>query len=637
MGQESFSLTIPNHVTNNAAESGLAPDKADKQDKYSFEKLKSKVSRISKQWKDEKALTDERRELRYLNVNVEEERKTGRFKPHEIYIPIRLIDDNIRKEAPQYIAYLTSSRNSAIFKCKTELDPSLDIQVLENSFTKMVRFLGWELPFFKNLDGTQHHGWACVEVVFDSDKPGHFAVEDIAHENLWFSIDLENLQRGPFLVRNCKVTKEEISKFKDVNEEEVANLFKDIDKEEGYLYATTEVQKVFYKNEDNGLIYVCWLCYDRSKTFLRPPKPLWLGKMYQVKDTLTQQPLLGVDNQPVQAKIYETQYPIELLPYIVSENGRLVSVKGRAFFDEYVQEASSSLVSSIVNSWYLASQVMASPSNPVSGGQAEETDIVIKMGKIYSEPLEFFHMPYPDATGMSLVQGLITQNQSETSNVNFAVNNREDSRKTAKEITAAQSQASLLSGVQVTLYSIFLRNVLTRCWSIAKSQMEQGLLETSLNPAFLNYDYDLYSAGDSEVITRDEQLSKLQQAWPVFATTPAAPIILKAIVDLAFPMLAEDINKALTGTNPASIVAAMMATIQGFMKECPQAIQPQDQVKLQQVLQEGQQYLQQNKPTEQGLPHGKPIGENTETTNPTNSQPAQPIGSTSTTANATTA
>lgn len=601
MGQEAFALNTPDSTSD--INQSDATSSNPKEPKYTFEKLKGLVSRISKQWKDEKALTDERRELRYLNVNVEEERRTGRFKPHEIYIPIRIIDNNIRKEAPQYIAYLTTSRNAAIFKPKQD-DVELPMQVIENKFTKMVRYPGWEIPFFKNLDGAQEHGWACVEIVFDSDKPGHFAIEDIAHENLWFSIDLENIQRGPFLARNCRVTRAELEKFKDVNQDEVELLFKDTDKEEGNLYSTVEVQKLFYRNEDDGLIYVCWLSYDRSKAFIRPPKPLWLGKKHLVKDTLGQSVIAAV-------KIFETQYPIEMLPYVVSENGRLVSIKGRAFYDEYIQESCSSLVSSIVNSWYLASQVMASPSNPVSGGSAEETDVVIKTGKIYSEPLTFFHMPYPDMGGMGLVEGLMTQNQSETSQVNFAVNNRQDSRKTAKEITAAQSQASLLSGVQVTLYSIFLRNVWTRCWAIAKSQLDQGLItDVMVSPEYLALDYELYSAGDSEVISRDEQLGKLQQAWPVFESTPAAPIILSAIVDLAFPTIAEEINKALQGTNPASIVAAMSAAIQGLVTEMHGAIQPQDMQKLQQVLQEGQTYLQQHQPTAQGNPHGEPISQN---------------------------
>lgn len=597
--QEAFALTSPQGTSDQSAFKSNEAEAKPADDKYSFEKLKGKVSRISKSWKDEKSLSDERRELRYLNVNCEEERRTGRFKPHEIYIPIRIIDDNIRKEAPQYISYLTSSRNAAIFKPRDtrNFPQGLSIQELENGFTRMVRYNGWEIPFFKGLDGTQLHGWSAVEVVFDSDKPGHFAIEDIAHENLWFSIDLENSQKAPFLVRNCKVTKEELLKFKDVDKDEVEQLFKDMDKEEGNLYATQEVQKTFYRNEEDGLIYVCWLKYDTGKAFIRAPKPLWLGKMFIVNDSLTGQAVMGLSGKPTMAKIYETQYPIEIHPYIISENGRITSVKGRAFFDEYVQEASSSLVSSIVNAWHLASQVMASPSNPVSGGGVEETDVIIRTGKIYSEPLDFFHMPYPDSGGMNIVEGLITRNQVETTNVNFAVNNREDSRKTAKEIQAAQSQASLLSGVQVVLYSIFLRNVFTRCWAIAKSQLEQGLIaDVYIPPEYMAFEYDLYAAGDTEVLQRDEQLAKLQQAWPVFSTTPAAPIILRAIVDLAFPMLAEEINRALMSANPAAIMSSLVTVIQGFLTQYSGAIQPEDQQKLQMILQQASQYIQQQSP-----------------------------------------
>jgi hypothetical protein len=449
-----------------------------------------------------------------------------------------------------------------------------------------------------------------VEVTFDADKPGHFAIEPIAHEDLWFAPDLTNIHNAPFLVRNCRVTREQVEAFKNVQEEQINLIFKDTNNDEGKVEALHDIQKIFYKNPKDGLIYVAWLEYTNGTDFLREPQPLWHGRLYIHKEGTTGQPAINqVTGQPITSKIYETQYPIEVNCYSVSENDRLVSLKGRAFMDEYVQEACGSLVSSIVNAWHRASQVMGSPTNPVSAGSPEQTDIVIRGGKLYDNPVNFFHMPYPDATGMQIVEQLITANKAETSQVNFAVNNRQDSRKTAREISAAQSQASLLSGVQVTLYSLFLRNVFTRCWNIVKSQWEQGLITMFTPPdkEYLTLDYTLYSAGDTEVVQRDEQLQKLQQSWPVFETTPAAPIILQAIVDLAFPLMAEKINKALEGTNPANIVASLDQVVKGFMQQYGSQLQPQQIQQLKAVLLEADTYMQHNQPTQQGKPHGKPV------------------------------
>ena len=546
-------------------------------DTIQFKDLQVKVKKLADLWKGEIDATEARRRLRYMEININENRQSGKFKADEIYIPIHVINDNITKESAQYIAYLTTSRNSAIFKPK--IFTQIPMANIENWFTKLVRYPGWEIPFFRVLDGAATHAWDSVEVVFDADKPGHFGIKHLKHENCWFSRDTESLQQQSCIVVNCKCSKAELEKFPEINLEQLDNVFKDkehIQQETSLM----NIQKVFYKEKD-GLVYVCWMNYEKCTDFLRGPKPLWLGRKSMVIDSIS--------GQVVQTpNIYESQFPIEPLLYLMSEDSRIMSSKGRCMLDEYIQEAASSLVSSIVNSWHRASIIMGAPKTPVLGGAIEQTKTPIEGGRWYNQPVDFFHMPYPDAGGMTLVQALLTQNKSETSQVNFAVNNREDSRKTAREISAASQQSTLLSGAQVTLFSMFLRNVFTRCWSIAQSQAQQGLLnQNDLSPEYLNLEYELYSAGDIEVVQREETLQKLQASWPVIANTPAALPVLKDILTLAFPSQADKYVSALeqSGQDSTKISQALALILDTIIKSHSDVIPPEDQQKVQQLLQ----------------------------------------------------
>lgn len=547
-----------------------------------FEKIKGKVMKLKKDWDSEIDETETRRELRYLSVDVEQERVAGKFKQDEIYIPIRIIDDNIRKEAAQYIAYLTTSRNAAVFKSKDPEGKDLNMNLVEREFTGYVRYNGWEIPYFKVLDGAQTHGWDGVEIAFDKDKPGFFTIEHIAHEHLWYPVDTEHLQDSPIVVRNCRVTREKLEKFKNIKQDQVELLFKDKDNQETCESLIT-IQKVFYRID--GIVHICWLDCAKSTDFIRDPKPLFLGRRQILVDSISGTAMVGDD-------IYESQYPIEILPYVVSENGKLKSVKGRVFYDEFVQEAAGSLISSIVNAWHRASQVMGAPKNPsgLTGNSPEVTNTEIIGGKMYNSPIDFFHMPYPDQSGLTIIQALITQNKSETSQVNFAVNNREDSRKTAREISAAASQASLLSGVQVTLFSIFLRNVFTRCWSISQSMIQQGYLLTSLPPDYHSINYELYSAGDTEVVMREEMLARMQMSWSVVANTPAALPFLKDILSLAFPAHSDKYIKALEEANiEKNVIKGLASVVEAALASNPEIVPPQDLPNLQMLLQAAKQ------------------------------------------------
>lgn len=550
---------------------------------YDFKGLQDKVRFLSSKWKGRMDEAIKRRLLRMMEVNNDEERRKGRFKADEIYIPIHVIDDNISKEAPSYISFLTESKNSAIFKAQGVSQP-VNFEPLERVFTSAVRYEGYEQDIFTVIDGFQLHGVDYLEVKYDDQKPGYFSFEQLGYENVWYPINVERnkLQLSPIIVRQCKVTKEELEAFPDVNQEQVDILFKDkLEDNPENLYV--DIQKVYYRMK--GIVNICWMKFDKSTDFVRAPKPLFLGRIKSVVDQFSGI-TISSDN------IYESFYPIVPFPYAITENKQLCETMGRAKKDENVQEAVSSLVSSIVNSYHRASNVMWAPKNPTSTAQIEQLDLVIENGRGLSQPIDFFHMDYPDESGMGLVNGILTQNKSETSQINFAVGNRQDyaSRKTAEEIKTAKQTSVKLGTTQIVLFSTAWREVMTMGFLIFKSQVEQGTIKlVDLDPSLLQYKLTILAAGEIEVVQRQETLVNLQNMWAIISQTPAAIPVLKDILRLMVPSYADKYIQAIEQGDPKNnLIQGLAMIITEIAKQHPEVIPPQSYEQLSVLLKEAQ-------------------------------------------------
>jgi hypothetical protein len=125
----------------------------------------------------------------------------------------------------------------------------------------------------------------------------------------------------------------------------------------------------------------------------------------------------------------------------------------------------------------------------------------------------------------------------ESGDVNYAVQSNKSTRKTAAEVNLAKSESDLLTSVQVTLLSIALRNVYTRCFDIYIMRVKAGLI-TVTNPVaelINNYTWTLKPAGDIDVIERNQKITLMQQAWQVYQNTPAAQAFLINLTKLLFP------------------------------------------------------------------------------------------------------
>ncbi len=592
---------------------------------FDFTQAKPRLTRLVSKWNAEITETFTRRLIRNIELNVKKLRDSGAIKEDETIVPVRLVDTNIEREKPAYINYLNASNRLSIFKCQAE--PTLDCQALEAEWTNGMRYDEWNIPHFRVLDGAQLHGWDAVEVVYDESKPFHVGIEHIGHENFYFALDSLDNQFCEIQVRRYSVSMLQLKDFKDkfsFDPQQVDLCLQSKatpDNQDDNIH----IFKCFYKYQD--VVYTGWYEEKLTNDWLKKPAKLFLGVKVKVTETLpaqvTMTPMGPQMGQPqtiekwVDADI--KMVPVFILPYTETEQQTITSHKGRCFYDQYLQEAMTAITTGFTNSVVRSSNVYASvgADDPTSSSSAapRQLDTPLVNGALYDRKLEFFATPSPNPAVLNALQYLDTKNAADQGDVAFAVNNRQDSRKTAEEIKTANSQQAMLSTVQVVLYSVFLRKVYSFAWLIAQSQALQGkvsLLKTvtkqELNFQTQQYEtklvnddekiskvYQLFPAGDTDVIEKEQMINNMRMDWPVISQTPLANEFLKAFLEKRYPQYAQKwsaiIDQQIDLKTLLQQVMQFAMQLIDPVKAQALAQNPQAQQQMQQLMQQVQQAL----------------------------------------------
>lgn len=599
------------------------PDQATMLD---YSNAQTRIDNLVQNWTSNVEWTKERRNLRNLRLNIKELRDRGTLKQNETIVPIRVIDTNISRELPPFIAYLKQSKRLGIFKNKSAA--TVKCERLEQEFTRVMQYPAWEDSFFKPLDGSSCHGWDQVEVCFDpsGNYDGNCYIDHIGHDELFFSLDAVELQACEFVLRYKYLSVSALKNLIDSDgwdesqvEIVLTNKVDGADKQNkpgNVADLLKRVAKVFMRVK--GVVHVGWYHPDCSE-WLKPPQKLFLGKRKQVtKQVMVDGPIDPTTNLPSKLQqpqttweyVDETRYPIRQLFWKQTEQKRITDHVGRAYLDEHKQSAATAIWSSFINGILRAQTIQVSPKQPVIGGAApKQTSNVVEDGKLWSEPVEYFHFPYPDPLVLGAIRQLDTQNSQETNQVAWTVNNRQDSRKTAKEVESAEAQNSLINGVQVTLFSTFLRLVLMDCWEIVQSQALQGKIkfcqtlppENSQQPPnplappslpqndleLVGADYDVFAAGDTDVIEREQILTRMGEMWPLVQGTALAMTFLGDMMVRQFPDDGDRYKAILMTNQPKNTI------IQGLAQTLSAAVMDPTTGKLKPEFQAHQQDLTQ--------------------------------------------
>ena len=546
-----------------------------------YKKLVSKINNLKDVAFDLTAKSLASRKLRYAEIDIEVERKAGKIAPDEIYVPTHIIDTNIRREQSSYIQYITQSPRAVILKDK--LDPSLDLSLLEVDLTEKLRFDGWQLSMYANIDGFQANGYGVMETTQDLNNPGELGREYVQYGDFAFIADTRDLQKTEMVGRSYYFTKTKLDTLrKSGNDEEkwdseqVEKLLKsEPNDEQSQVYSgTTTINRSLYKVMKimfrvKGIVQVGWACPVICDDWLRKPRPLFLGRRKINQQAAKAAPMVQMaakapiggqiamaaikkmnpalkdshveqmkDGLPPSDEEYETQYPYFLYPYLISENDTIANLKGRIFLDQDTQNAASSLMSAtLTQARRAAGLYFSKDTTDPNDDFLMQKNIHFKTGAIINGKLKEMKLDAPDPQMFTAINLLVSANQQETSQVNFAESNRQqDSRKTATAIKAATQQQQQLSGVQVTLFSIAIKSQYTYESDIIKSRVLAGLIKVNqtVQPLYAR-NWTVKPSGDTDVIEKQQLVNTMQQAWPIMQNTGAAEPFLTDLLEKMFP------------------------------------------------------------------------------------------------------
>lgn len=564
------------------------------------------VKALIKAWTDEQNKTKSRRDIRYVNIDIDGEKDSGSLDKDEIFTPIYLIDSNIKAQQSKKAAYLTKSPRVAILSCNE--DASVNGEPIEKDFTLKARYNEYEFPLLKWIDGSETHAWDTVEIIFDPEKPGNFDIEHCEHDKLLYPTDTKHLQKADYLIRLIDLTPRDLAKlvrdsnFDPIQVDKVLSANgtnKDSTSSDPILrnFDNKRIEKVFFKHTD-GFVYVAWSCAEYCDNWLRAPKKLFLG---QVQRNPAYDPAMQNNVAPF-IQLYETSYPIEILLYSLSEDECIMRMKGRVDLDEPKQEAATSLLSTALTSFRRSGNLYWTSADGMNDGTSwdeAQTDIKLIPNRVFQKPLKQMQLQHVDVGIFNAVNLIMGQSQQESGDINYAIQSNKSTRKTSAEVKLADKTDTLLSSVGATLLSIALRNVYTRCFNIYRSRVLAGLIkvnETVLD-LITKYTWTLKPAGDVDVVERNDKLNKMQQAWPVYQNTPAHNTFLKLLTKLLFPDEAPEIIKEIeAGEMQLKFIAASMEVIKGLIIDpATNSIRQEyasNSPQLIQLLQQGQQIMQ---------------------------------------------
>lgn len=499
------------------------------------------------------------RKLRFADVDIEAEREEGRLQPDELYIPQHIIDTNIRREQSPYVQYVTQSTRAVI--CEDQDNLSTDLSLLEKDLTKKLRFDGWQLSQFSNIDGFQEMGYSIMEVVLDVNSPGGVSHEAVQFGDFSFLNDTKDIQACEMVTRAYYFSKTRLLSLcgdplnpsdSDWDRNQVDRILDsspDTANNSTQQEVDTSARSLFriYKCmfRVNGIVNVAWFLPHICDNWIRKPRKLYIGRRKLSQPA--QQPIgaqlqpSSANQQPSSEQEYETQYPYFLYPYLISENDTISMLRGRVYFDQDLQEAVSSLLSSVCTQSRRAAGLYGcrDTADPNADLLMQE-NLILRSGSILNSKVSFTQLQAPDPSVFTAINSLVSMNQNETSQVNFAVNNRKDSRKTAKEIQVASQQATILSTVQVVLFSLALKAMYTCMCSVITSRVNTGLITVQSDVAPLyQKKFTVKPSGDSDVIEKQQLVQAMMQAWPIMSQTPASTLFLSDMIELVFPLNAQ--------------------------------------------------------------------------------------------------
>jgi hypothetical protein len=537
-----------------------------------FQVIKLRIDAQINNFDKEKSAVAARRKIRLKDETRGELIAQKALQENEHFIPRRVVDQNVSNDVPAYSTYV---EQSPVLMNFTDIDnPNVaPVRELEDYFTRVGRYAGWNITWIELADCISLHGGGVVELTLDpidtvEPTPVGLRLNYVERDRFVIPTEtrktpqalemvLKRLEYYPWQLEECAekgiFAKEQVTQilatYKDVDRDNPREIF------QGYI-------------RSKGIIHVFYYA-PMCSNWLRTPEPLNLGKL-----------------TPEGKAAPITRFPFFWCQYALTEDTRLLNIKGRGSKDVADQDAMTHLWTAFVNGTILASQVSGSMVNDPLKPEAPESQ-KFKAGSILGREVNFNQAQYPPADIVQTAQQLMVVNQASAGQIDYAANNRVDSRKTAAEIKSATGQRALLSSTKLIPFSVCLREAYTMFWEILQSRILFGAGIVKCPPDVQQLAaarYQLTPAGDTEVIKREETLLNLQAFYPLVAATPLGPKVLARIMEMMFPREARTWAPLLETPDPTQLTVTLLEILKNLPPEAIAALDPQTQQNLQTII-----------------------------------------------------
>lgn len=458
----------------------------------------------------------------------------------DVVIPVHVIHKLMMRKFPDLYQFLVAPPRVAVF---TTVEPDIDPSPLEENFTKLHRYSGWKVPYDSTIDGSLLHGYAAVELQYSPTSAGNYEFENVAYGDLIFPKETRDIEDcDHVLVRKylSHTRLDELKELPGANKEEIARIQHNTEHNKNKIF---EVYRGYAKKD--GTIYVYWH-HDQGTDYLVAPAPLYCGEV-----TLTQQPpsvsLDPLTNLPSLVPVpptidfvYETTYPIHIFAPFRTEEGTIESSRGQAFWSRPAQKAISAIASGTVTRTVKASGLYAALdiTNVPIGTQPHPLKEPIQRDTIYDAPVKFTSPPGPDDSAIRVMQYFDNVQADESGQTAYNVQNRQDARKTAEELSQAQTQQDLNKAPLIDRLAEFLLSTIRAGYRIAKSRALANVPDYPISAQakeLLRYPYQIQPAGYADVVERQNLIQRMEKFFPMAQAAGIAPAYIARMFQLVFP------------------------------------------------------------------------------------------------------
>lgn len=490
-----------------------------------------------------------------LPVNVTGD-DAGKLTGSDVQITVHQIHKLLSRKFPALYQFLTKPDRVAVFTPLVDGAAELtQVQALEQWITRLYRYSGWKTPLNLWIDGSLLHGYTGLEQVYSPDTPGNFKFEYAAYGDIIFPEGTIDIEAAEYVMVRKYLTHREIDELKEMPGANVPELEK--------LYKTSvdrtkieEVYRVYTKQKDpitnTTLVYAFW--YGKQcTTFLVDPQPLYCGEVelrqgepMPAIDPMTGMPqrdmmgnIMMTQPEPSKELVIETEYPVILFYPFATEEARIDSSRGQAFWTRSNQKAMCAMASGTVTKAIQAAGVYAAvdAQNIPPGTKPEAISPVVR-NTIYTVPVKFTSPDGPDASAIPIMQYFDSQVSDENGQTAYTVANRKDSRKTKEELSQAEEQQDLNTSSLIDNLAEALLKTITRVYRIARSRAKAGVEGYPIDPALLpllDVEWQIMPAGYTDLIERQQLISNLNLYYPVAMQAGIGLQYSARLMQLVFP------------------------------------------------------------------------------------------------------